>query len=251
MKQKFQGSNLVKREQLQALQKDFEILHMKEGENVNAYFSRTLTIASKMKARGERHYQYECPDWEKKANYAEFEEKDEEEILLMYYVEIKHGEKEEVWFLDSGCSNHMSGNKRWLLDLDEGFRHTVKLGNDSRMTIIGKGNVHMQVNRFTQGVEGNEEGVRSGNEEGCNNDNEEGGNNDDTINSIESNSSSSESHEVESPNMVEGRVQRAPSYLVDYEIGEGLSDEDNLNAMMMPTEDDPLSFEEARNNNKY
>lgn len=75
----------------------------------------------------------------------------------------------------------------------------------------------------------------NGNEEGHNNGNEEGGNNDDTINSIESNSSSSESHEDESPNMVEGRIRRVSSYLADYETGEGLSDEDNLNAMMMFT----------------
>jgi len=35
------------------------------------------------------------------ANYVEFEEEEKEEVLLMSYVENKHGEKEEVWFLDS------------------------------------------------------------------------------------------------------------------------------------------------------
>jgi len=53
MKQKFQGSTKVKRAQLQALRKDFEILQMKDRETVNAYFSRTLAIANKMKAHGE------------------------------------------------------------------------------------------------------------------------------------------------------------------------------------------------------
>lgn len=53
MNQKFQGSTRVKRAQLQALRRDFEILHMKEGETMNAYFSRTLTMANKMKAHGE------------------------------------------------------------------------------------------------------------------------------------------------------------------------------------------------------
>ena len=55
-----------------------------------------------------------------------------------------------MWFLDSGCSNHISEKKKWFSDLDEGFRHTVKLGNDSRMAVIGKYNIHMQVNGFTQ-----------------------------------------------------------------------------------------------------
>jgi len=38
MKEKFEGSTRVKRAQLQALHKDFDLLHMKEGEMVNAYF---------------------------------------------------------------------------------------------------------------------------------------------------------------------------------------------------------------------
>ncbi|KAI5413770.1 hypothetical protein KIW84_058062 [Lathyrus oleraceus] len=145
---------------------------------------------------GRGHYQYECPDWEQKANYAEFEEKEEEEILLMSYVEIKH--EDVCW----NCDNN---------------KDVLEWKNDYENDIQERG--------------------KNANEEGNNNRNEEGGNIDDTTNSIESNSSSSESHEAES---------NSPSYLADYETGEGLSDEDNLNAMMMFTEDDPLSFEEAR-----
>ncbi|KAL4325347.1 hypothetical protein GQ457_11G023670 [Hibiscus cannabinus] len=53
VKKKYQGSTRVKRAQLQALQREFETLQMKVGETVNDYFSRTLTIANKMKANGE------------------------------------------------------------------------------------------------------------------------------------------------------------------------------------------------------
>ena len=53
MKQKYQGSTRVKRAQLQALRKEFEVLQMKEGESVDAYFARTVTIANKMKIHGE------------------------------------------------------------------------------------------------------------------------------------------------------------------------------------------------------
>ncbi|XP_050878599.1 uncharacterized protein LOC127082406 [Lathyrus oleraceus] len=56
------------------------------------------------------HFQHECPDWEKKANYTELEE--EEELLLMAYEEMCQPTQEEAWFLDSGCSNHMTGNKK-------------------------------------------------------------------------------------------------------------------------------------------
>lgn len=54
LKQKYQGTARVKRAQLQALRKEFEILYMKEGESVNEYFARTLIIANKMRIHGEK-----------------------------------------------------------------------------------------------------------------------------------------------------------------------------------------------------
>ncbi|XP_023520804.1 uncharacterized protein LOC111784279 [Cucurbita pepo subsp. pepo] len=54
MKKKFQGNTKVKRAQLQALCKNFKILHMKEGETFSDFFSRNLTIANKMCFHGEK-----------------------------------------------------------------------------------------------------------------------------------------------------------------------------------------------------
>ncbi|RDX85063.1 hypothetical protein CR513_33799, partial [Mucuna pruriens] len=92
---------------------------MKEGEKVDSYLGRTLNVVNKMKSNGEAmeqstchklgHFQYECLDWEKKANYAEL--KEEEELLLVVYEELHQIVQEEAWFLDSGYSNHMTGNK--------------------------------------------------------------------------------------------------------------------------------------------
>jgi len=53
MKKKYQGSTRVKQAHLQALQKEFEVLHMKDGEIVNEYFARVVTVANKMKVNGE------------------------------------------------------------------------------------------------------------------------------------------------------------------------------------------------------
>lgn len=47
------GTTQVKWAQLQALRKEFEILHMKAGETVNEYIAWTLVIANKMKANDE------------------------------------------------------------------------------------------------------------------------------------------------------------------------------------------------------
>lgn len=70
------------------------------------------------------HFKYECPDWEKDANYVELDET--EEMVLMAHVEENHATRDQAWFLDSGCSNHMSGDKRWFCNLDEEYHHSVK-----------------------------------------------------------------------------------------------------------------------------
>ena len=241
MKKKYQGTARVKRAQLQVLRKEFEILHMKEGESVNDYFARTLSIANKMthnfdyvvcaieesndidslsidvlqssllvheqrmikyvveeqalkvttyegttslgrgrglggfrgKGRGRGkgrqlpynqgvqfdkasvecyqchklgHYQYECPDKEKetKVNFAETKG----EMLLMVYIDEKENSSGDTWYLDSGCNNHMCGNKSLFYDLDETFRETMKLGNNSCMSVMGKRDIkfHMKNN---------------------------------------------------------------------------------------------------------
>ncbi|KAK2451463.1 putative mitochondrial protein [Trifolium repens] len=241
MRRKYQGSTKVKRAQLQSLRREFEVLAMGEGETVNDYFARTLSIANKMTAQGERieqvmvvekilrsmpakfnyvvcsieesndvttlsidelqssllvheqrmkgqkehsdeqalkmsnagrgrgrstsrgrgrgrqsrelvecykchklgHYKNECPDWERNANYVEQE--NEEEMLLMAHSDSNEDFIKEPWYLDSGCSNHMIGTKNCLFDFDETFRESVKLGNDSKMAVMGKGNVKLNI----------------------------------------------------------------------------------------------------------
>ncbi|RVX23984.1 Retrovirus-related Pol polyprotein from transposon TNT 1-94 [Vitis vinifera] len=77
------------------------------------------------------HFQYECPnkETETKAQYAEASG----EILLMAHADGKEASKEELWFLDSGCINHMCGKKELFSRLDESFSTFVKLGDNSSM----------------------------------------------------------------------------------------------------------------------
>jgi hypothetical protein len=48
----------------------------------------------------------------------------------------------------------MCGKKEMFTDLDDTFRKSVKLGNNSSLAVIGKGNVRMEVNGIMQVITG-------------------------------------------------------------------------------------------------
>ena len=80
----------------------------------------------------------------KEANYAKLN--NEEEILLMSHVELYDNNRKDAWFLDSSCSNHMCGDKNMFCELNKEFRQLVKLGNNTQMTVLGKGKVKLLLN---------------------------------------------------------------------------------------------------------
>ena len=63
----------------------------------------------------------------------------------MAYIESQGVTRDDVWFLDSGCSNHMSGDRTLFFELDEGFTQMVKLGNHTKLNVVGKGNVRISL----------------------------------------------------------------------------------------------------------
>nr|GEY18179.1 retrovirus-related Pol polyprotein from transposon TNT 1-94 [Tanacetum cinerariifolium] len=94
------------------------------------------------------HFAYECTNEDKDVNYAEFDE--DEGLLLMAHAEVKNEEKSGIWLLDSACSNHITGDKDWFINLDEGFKHSVKLRNDLRLKVKGIGDIRFGVEGVTQ-----------------------------------------------------------------------------------------------------
>ncbi|CAL2253987.1 unnamed protein product [Prunus armeniaca] len=46
---------------------------------------------------------------------------------------------EEVWYLDSGCSNHMTGKEDLLVDIDINVTAKVEMGTGQRVEVTGKG----------------------------------------------------------------------------------------------------------------
>ena len=44
----------------------------------------------------------------------------------------------EVWYLNSGCSNHMSGNETLFSFIDKSFKSKIKMGNNGTLPVVGK-----------------------------------------------------------------------------------------------------------------
>jgi hypothetical protein len=64
-----------------------------------------------------------------------------EEMLLMALVEHEKTDTEHTWYLDSGCSNHICGERSLFCELDNNFTESVKLGNDLKLAVRGKGKI--------------------------------------------------------------------------------------------------------------
>jgi hypothetical protein len=47
----------------------------------------------------------------------------------------------DLWLMDSGCNNHMTGNKELLSCIDSSISFDITLGNDYLVKVQGKGTV--------------------------------------------------------------------------------------------------------------
>ncbi|XP_052198348.1 uncharacterized protein LOC127805637 [Diospyros lotus] len=87
------------------------------------------------------HYSFECSSkFEDHVNLAEASnDVDEEPTLLIVHKESV--EQTNVWYLDSGASNHMCGRKECFVDLKEESGGLVSLGDGSKLLVAGKGKI--------------------------------------------------------------------------------------------------------------
>ncbi|XP_019451915.1 PREDICTED: uncharacterized protein LOC109354013 [Lupinus angustifolius] len=70
------------------------------------------------------------------------EEFEEERVLLMATSEDEV--KDDCWYLDTCCSNHMSGHKDWFERLDENGKSRVKFADHSSINTEGVGDISIR-----------------------------------------------------------------------------------------------------------
>ena len=58
-------------------------------------------------------------------------------------LKTKGGETNQssIWYLDTGASNHMTGDEKKFHNLNKVIQGYVKFGNESRVKIKGKGSI--------------------------------------------------------------------------------------------------------------
>ena len=76
-----------------------------------------------------------------RANFLE-ESKSHESIF--YACHSANEEKGDIWFLDSGCTNNMTGNRELFHHIDTSYETKVRMGNDSIVQAKGKGSIVVQ-----------------------------------------------------------------------------------------------------------
>ena len=50
------------------------------------------------------------------------------------------------WYMDIGCSNHLTGNKQWLVDFGYSKRTKIRCDDDEYLNSRGMGNVRVKLN---------------------------------------------------------------------------------------------------------
>jgi hypothetical protein len=100
------------------------------------------------------HYASECwfnkdrkgKNKEQEANVAQEDSHyDVDTVMLMANTSDKESEPvSDTWYLDTGCSNHMTGKKEWLGEFDDSKKTSVRLADCRSMKAEGMGNVTIQ-----------------------------------------------------------------------------------------------------------
>ena len=61
-------------------------------------------------------------------------------------VQVNQELESDVWYVDTGCSNHMCASKSLFSSLNKDFRSTMSFGDCFTVEIMGKGDINIITN---------------------------------------------------------------------------------------------------------
>ncbi|XP_019433835.1 PREDICTED: uncharacterized protein LOC109340568, partial [Lupinus angustifolius] len=76
----------------------------------------------------------------------ELEDKEDENPVLLMMITDQKDTSEEVWYIDSGCSNHMTGHRDWLVNFNPNKRSKVRFADNRLIQAEGTGDVVIRRN---------------------------------------------------------------------------------------------------------
>jgi len=78
--------------------------------------------------------------YQQNANFIKREEtKSEKKENVFIICNVEEESNHDVWYLDSGFSNHMSGNKEMFSSIDKYVKYEVRMGKKNKVSFMGKG----------------------------------------------------------------------------------------------------------------
>jgi hypothetical protein len=94
------------------------------------------------------HYESECRKKQAdlnrgRENVTNTEEGTSESMFFSCQVTEEASNNHDLWLLDSGCNNHMTGNKDLFSSLDSSVTSQIKLGDDYQKKVVGKGIIYV------------------------------------------------------------------------------------------------------------
>ncbi|XP_074355190.1 uncharacterized protein LOC141693900 [Apium graveolens] len=89
------------------------------------------------------HFSYECraPKVEERSHFAVVKEDKDVGTAMSLTYKGDERNKKNVWYLDSGASNHMTGHKELFMEIDDTISGEVTFGDSSKIPVKGKGTV--------------------------------------------------------------------------------------------------------------
>ena len=90
------------------------------------------------------HYANECREKQNDMNNRQntiFAKENKNQSNVLLTCNVAQEKNEYIWFLDSGCSNHMTRNIAMFSNLDENLKSEVTTGTDRKVSVMGKGRV--------------------------------------------------------------------------------------------------------------